>query len=413
MDTSSTNATPPLQQALHHSPGKYCAVVLLDRLGKTNDKLLRSALASLMKCLEETRVRPKNLHVLCAISPALAGSPDTRLPPLDNDTSRMPITQQDALLQISAMTRTDLLYALRICHSTLKSAFVCKDEIYGGQLRFDQEPFGFYHGNEDEQKDLNAVARITDGPMAGGSWLLYQLYRQDMQDFYAQSQAQQEDVMGAPVLNVPHSGPREYPASAHTRVAHAPGNQPVMIRRGFAYRHQGHEGTAFLAAAADPKGFSDTLQRMLAQDALLGFVQALQGGLYFVPPNADWLDASAPIARIPEDAERLPLRKPEGSDGRPVALNDYLVSAAFTRYIDLLRENALFEGPVGKMTFNPDILKLLQAINAVAAGAKLDTSPVTQGGDQPTIDELNQLVNTSLEDANLFNGVTGKYMTVG
>ena len=414
--SSSSNAPKPtipeLQPALRKRPGKYCAVVLLDRLDNQNDETLRRSLASLMRTLEQPTTLPNNLHVLCAVSPALIEAPEQQILPLQSSTFSMPLTQHDALLQVSATTRTDLIYALRICHGILQPTFRCVDEITGGQLRFDQEPFGFYHGNADEQQYLNEVARINQGPNAGGSWLLYQLYRQNMPAFYDQPEVAQEDVMGAPLLNTEPQPPRAYPNTAHTRVAHNPGKLPAMIRRGFAYRHRGHEGTAFIAAAADPKGFTVTLERMLKHDALLGFVEAVQGGLYFVPPNADRLYRNAPVVNIPATAQRLPLREPDTSQA-PVALNDYLVSAQFTAYIDTLRQHTFFDGPVGHMRFHPDIQRLLEAINAVSSGASLTEAPQTQGGDAAVQQTLLALMEGSLNDANLFNAVTGKYMTVG
>lgn len=411
--TVKNTALPNLQSALHHRPGKYCAVVLLDRKKAQQDKHVLHALASMMKCLQEPTMRPHNLHVLCAVSPRLAGQTEPVVLPLKKGCRQMPLTQNDALLQVSAMTRSDLLYALRLCQGILRPVMRCIDEILGGQLRFDQEPFGFYHGNEDELDQLHAVARIPEGPLAGGSWLLYQLYEQRLPEFYHQPVTAQEDVMGAPALNTPQTPPRKYPDSAHTRVAHHTGDHPAMVRRGFAYRHRGEEGTAFLAASANPERFKHTLTRMLERDALLNFTEALQGGVYFIPPNGDWLDPSAAAATPPADVSRLPLRPHTPPHDAPIALQDYTVSAHFTQYIDTLRAHTFFDGPVGNMHFHPDILTLLHAINAVSSGATLTAPPEIQGGDTPLVERLNTLMQDSLADANLFNAVTGKYMTVG
>ncbi len=412
-----------LQTALKASPGTHCAVSLY-KLNEGNDhNTLRTALAEVLKVFEQAQLIPENLHVVVAINPATIGHGEaTHVLPKKSARYTMPSTQCDALFQVSAMTHTDLLFALRIIEGLLASRMQGTTEILGAHLRYGQEPFGFYHGEEQPQEKLKQVAMIKEGQLAGGAWLLYQQYVQHLPAFYALNLKQQAKVMGAEPIAEHEIDTSLYPASSHTKVVSSPSELPQMVRRGFAFRHAHQEGSIFIAASNALAHFHDTLQRMVDIDAMLDFTETREGGVYFVPPNADWLDPSASTPDIPADARYLPLHQkghldlatsapPENT--KPIALQDYTVAKVFVDYLNALRANGLFTGPVGNQAFSPETGTLLKAINAVLAGAKLDNPPVTSGANPELLQTFNTLLEASLSSANRFNDVAQKYMTVG
>ncbi len=403
-----------VQSALYHRPGKHCAVGIFRlRNGQTQEHA-KFQIARLMNCFANPAQRPANLHVLCAINPALIQQPQAlALLPRYGRQQQMPSTQSDLLIQISAMTHTDLLFALRICHALLQALFTCQHEWLGGQLRYDQEPFGFYHADGEPPLPIDKVARITAGQLTNGSWILYQRYVQALAPFYQLSLDEQANIMGAESVAQQEVSTQAYPETAHTRVVQAPKRLPQMIRRGFAYRQQAQEGTAFIAASAELKNFAEVLDRMLERDALLEFSEAVEGGIYFAPPNAEWLCPDAGTPQLPNEAKYLPLHLQTEPDLPPLSLQDYTVASAFVEYLNTLRALGLFEGPIGEQQFAPEVRVMLQAINDFLAGGKLVKQPHVEHPDPATKAQLDRLLEESLAAANRFNSVARKYMTLG
>ena len=87
----------------------------------------------------------------------------------------------DVAIHVTGRARKDLLLGLRTLAS-LTSGLGTYREILGGEIMIGQEPAGFYSG-PDLSGDpitpdvIEAVAKITAGAQAGGTWLLYQEVR--------------------------------------------------------------------------------------------------------------------------------------------------------------------------------------------------------------------------------------------
>ena len=322
----------------------------------------------------------------------------------------MPSTQNDALIQVSAQAQTDLILALRIISHVLSESFTQTNELMGAQLRFNQEPFGFYHNESLKKSEIEGVAEIEEGELKGGSWLLFQKYEQALEPFFSKPEKERVDTMGARLVDTQPNAAKRYPETSHTRVAKGGSNKPLMARRGFSYRENGHEGTAFLAASKSTDFFTQTLNAMLEKDALLNFTNAVEGGIYFIPANGDALFPDAGTPETPSEAHYLYLKS---TDGNPIPVMDYTVMASFAAYLDLLRDGGLFEGKIGDQVFNPEVQELLHAVHEVLSGGKLKTPPITTNGNKKNIHNLDKLLNQTLDGANRFNSISGRYMTLG
>ncbi len=402
-----------LQKAFYHGTGNNNAVALYNLRPVHDFSSAMKAIAGLLNLFSSPEHMPSNLRVIVGINPSLKkelGNPAVL--PLSSEGYCMPDTQADVIVQAAAMTSSDALYALRIAMGVLSESFVCEEEVIGAKIRFRQEPFGFYHGSDVSNEDIDQIAAIETGDLAGGTWLLYQRYEQQLSPFFKLTVEEQCNTVGAESVAEADNNFEPYPDNAHTKVARAPKGKAVMVRRGFAYRKDAVEGTAFVAASKDFQHFSDTLHRMLAHDVMLSYTRAVEGGIYFAPPNGDWLVDNAGIPAIPDTTKTLLLYEKDTTEN-PIPIMDYTVVSAFVEYINTMRNNGLFVGEVGDMSFEPEVGKLLHAINAILAGAKVVSPIKLEGGDQSIEEQLNTLLNDSLAGANRFNQVAKKYMTVG
>ena len=140
-----------------------------------------------------------------------------------------------------------------------------------------------------------APPSCSTGPLAGASWLLYLRFQKDLERFGRLK------PRGPGARGGPHPRRRarhDPPAEAHIHRARASGagDNPLLIRRGFPFRHCGEEGLAFVSASADPDHYQRSLDALLGRwggqppDALLRYATAVGGGLYLAPPR-DWFHA--------------------------------------------------------------------------------------------------------------------------
>jgi hypothetical protein len=150
------------------------------------------------------------------------------------------------------------------------------------------------------------------------------------------------------------------------------------------------------------QGFNEPLKRMAGGDRLLGFADAVEGGLYFVPPDGKWPDASADAAPISPSAEELLVRK---MDGSVLNMAETLVTQHFVNLGDELVDDILYPDHI-----EPQAKQLLQAINQIAAGGTLESVSVI-GANPERTQQLNSLLDQSIKDAARFNEIAGRYIT--
>ncbi|HEX8434196.1 hypothetical protein [Archangium sp.] len=284
------------QEGLFHSPGAFSGIAVL-RLARD---IALPQLREVVSVLHGELAREKGLHAVLGVEPALlpeAAPPPPAPLPREGPTARFPSTQSQVLVQVSAVHREPLLWALRRTLALSRGVLVLEEEVLGGRIGEGREAFGFRDGLlRPTREQVRRTALVPSGPLAGASWLLYLRFQQDLERFGRLRPGAQERVVGRTREGELLVDP---PPEAHLlRVREAgAGENQGLIRRGFPFRHQGEEGLAFVAASADPGYYPRSLEALLGgngrpPDALLRYATAVGGGLYLAPPR-DWFHSPA------------------------------------------------------------------------------------------------------------------------
>ncbi|WP_257459448.1 Dyp-type peroxidase [Archangium lipolyticum] len=246
------------------------------------------------------------LHVVLGLESSLlreAPPAPPALLPRQGPTARFPSTQAHVLVQVSAEERERLLWSLRRVLALSQAVLSLEEEVLGGRIGEGRDAFGFRDGLlRPTPEQVRATALIPSGAMAGASWLLYLRFQQDLDLFSHLKPQAQERVVGRT-----HDGELvvDPPAEAHILRARAAGagENQLLIRRGFPFRHAGEEGLVFMAAAADPDAYRRSLDALLGAggqtpDAMLRYATAVSGGVYLAPP-LNWFHSAAPGGGVP------------------------------------------------------------------------------------------------------------------
>jgi len=404
------------QQACAHGPRRFNAVAVYKRAQGTNDGALRAAVGRLLCAVEGIEL--ETLNVLVGIGwSGLGGHPShaelkkqhpsipTMLAPLANAPTLRVDTQGDVLVQVAAETETDRLFALRLAEVLLAPEAELREEWFGVRRGLGREAFGYrdVHTRSEEYSRGGPLelALIKSGAAAGGGWLLYQRFNQNVGAFCALPDADRDDVMGID----PNGGAPRGPA---TRLGHVVlarkyrGKQKGwFVRRGFPYRERGEEGLCFLALAAAPESFTEAHDAMAGTggggtDALLAYVEAREGGVYFVPPSAEWIAPGVRPIALPHAVKDLERQAPLIlAELTPAAL-EYAMSA---------RKFGAFTGALGQEVIKPELRPSVEAANWLISQMS-STSP------SAAYAELAKLLAKSLAQANAANLEAGEYVTL-
>jgi putative iron-dependent peroxidase len=290
------------QEGLFQAPGAFSAVAVLRLSRNAALPQLNETVSALYAELSAAG----GLHTVLGLQPSLLpGAPaSSALLPREGPTARFPSTQSHVLVQVSANGRELMLWALRRVLALSQAVLYLEEEVLGGRIGEGRDAFGFRDGLlRPTPEQVQRTALVPSGPLAGASWLLYLRFQQDLERFGRLKPQAQERVVGRTRDGalVPDA-----PAEAHIHRARASGagENQLLIRRGFPFRHGGEEGLAFVSASADPEYYQRSLDALLGvggqtPDAMLRYARAVSGGLYLAPP-ANWLLApSSPREATP------------------------------------------------------------------------------------------------------------------
>ncbi|HEX5754145.1 MAG TPA: hypothetical protein VFZ09_48635 [Archangium sp.] len=289
------------QEGLFHAPGAFSAIAVL-RLSR-NEALPQ--LRETVRALYTELSAAGGLHTVLGLQPSLLpGAPAaSALLPREGPTARFPSTQSHVLVQVSANGRELLLWALRRVLALSQAVLYLEEEVLGGRIGEGRDAFGFRDGLlRPTREQVRRAALVPSGPLAGASWLLYLRFLQDLERFGRLKPQARERVVGrTPDGELVPDAPAE--AHLHRARASGAGENQLLIRRGFPFRHTGEEGLAFVSASADPQYYERSLDALLGvggqtPDALLRYARAVSGGLYLAPPT-NWFDASSSQRETP------------------------------------------------------------------------------------------------------------------
>jgi hypothetical protein len=97
--------------------------------------------------------------------------------------------------------------------------------------------------------------------------------------------------------------------------------------------------------------------------------------------------------------------------GKDPQLVTYPVAYTMLQYMIKVKELGAFDGPIGDMHLNPNLVALVKAIHTVLAGGAVEVVE-KQPGDPDVIKNLDYMLAKATEDANVINKKSGYYVTI-
>ena len=367
---------PVTQSAIYADAGRYPALAFYVSRNAENAEI-RAYAAALMD--EVAALGLQTERILVALSPCVLedhpdGIPAWNIEPSHAGDSGFEFAfgaeQELAVaVQVSAETPEDRVHALRLVKHVLESGgkLALSTEILSDVRTNYREAFGYPDnrtGHIEEHVD-GAALIDTNGAHDGASWIFYQQLVQDVPKFYTNTLDDRNSIVGIDLAGNAHD---VQPPADPTKISHVTLmrqknrdtriGDPFTVRRGFPFRaSNGDEGLIFLGAASRTSKFKALLQAMLGgetdtqHDALLDYMRADAGGVFFMPATSTWLRKRAPsvVVRIPAEIEAI--RRDQAG-----ALELYPFTPAALAYMDRVRDEIVFGNPIGRIDEvpNPD-----------------------------------------------------------
>ena len=227
-----------------------------------------------------------------------------------------PFRELTGAVHRAVSTPGDLLFHIRhermdVCFefaaqamSQLAGAATVTDEVHGFRYFDERDLLGFVDGTENPTGPPAEAAVIVDAEedpaFAGGTYVIVQRYRHDMDAWNALTVEEQERVIGREKLSNVELADDVKPSNSHVAVntiVEPDGTERQIVRENmpFGSLGSGESGTYFIGYAATPSVIELMLQRMFVgeppgnHDRILDFSTAETGNLFFVP-TVDFLD---------------------------------------------------------------------------------------------------------------------------
>ncbi|SDL69968.1 Dyp-type peroxidase [Microbacterium azadirachtae] len=223
--------------------------------------------------------------------------------PLDGPRHSAPSTPGDLLLHVRAH-HMDVCFELsRQVMDRLRGHAVVVDETHGFKYFDERDLLGFVDGTENPEGDAAPAAVLIadeDPDYAGGSYVIVQKYRHDLEAWGALPVEEQERAIGRSKLEDVEMPDAVKPINSHVHlntVVDADGVQRQILRDNMPFGELGTAefGTYFIGYAADPGVIEQMLRNMFLgsppgnTDRILDFSTAHTGTLFFTPA-LDFLD---------------------------------------------------------------------------------------------------------------------------
>lgn len=200
-------------------------------------------------------------------------------------------TQEDLFFWVHS-DRHDLDFDVaRAARRALSGIATLARETQSWVYRDSRDLTGFIDGTANPPvEEARTLAVVSDGPGAGGSFVLTQRYVHDLDGFAALSVAEQEAVIGRTKPDSVESDP--HPSGSHLSrvVIERDGEELEIFRRSVPYGDSEEAGLYFLAFSDTLDIFDTMLQRMYGatadgeHDRLMDFSRPASGAYYFAPP---------------------------------------------------------------------------------------------------------------------------------
>ena len=203
----------------------------------------------------------------------------------------LPATQHDVVLWLTGSGYDTVFDLSRGIATALADVAVVANEMVGWPYHHDRDLTGFIDGTENPSLlEAPAVVTVPDGPGAGSSVVLFQVWRHDTAAWESLGVYGQEQAMGRTKDDSTEFAPEDMPASAHVArtTVEVDGEEQRIFRRNVAYGGVTDHGTAFVGFARDQWRLAEMLRRMAGatdrvRDGLTHWLVPLTGAYYTVP----------------------------------------------------------------------------------------------------------------------------------
>ena len=215
-----------------------------------------------------------------------------------------PNTPFDLFFQLRA-DRLDVAYiAGQKVMALLAGLVELKDERQGFRYLELRDMTGFVDGTENPQgEDRSAVALVSAGQFAGGSYLHVQHYRHKLARWEKLAIKDQEQIYGRTKPDDIEFASEQKAPTAHTKRANLKddaGNSMEILRQSLPWGTAKAQGLVFISCCHTPVHFTRILESMYQADAqghfdhLMLFTQAETGAAFFAP-SEEWLSSKGDL----------------------------------------------------------------------------------------------------------------------
>lgn len=258
--------------------------------------------------------------------------------PLDGGRHAAVATPGDLFFHIRAATMDLCWEVASLVVGRLDGAATVIDETHGFRYFDERDLLGFVDGSENptgSAAEVTVTVGAEDHAFAGGSYVIVQKYRHDMDAWNALAVEEQERVIGRAKLSNVEMPDDVKPSNSHVAlntIVEADGTQRQILRENMPFGTLGlaEFGTYFVGYSATPSVTELMLQHMFLgdppgnYDRILDFSTAVTGNLFFVP-TADFLDDPPPSPGEDEDVAASPVAHSPAPDEN--VANDAAVDA--------------------------------------------------------------------------------------
>ncbi|MGY1602152.1 Dyp-type peroxidase [Geodermatophilus sp. SYSU D00815] len=214
----------------------------------------------------------------------------------------MPATQHDAWVWVAGGDRSAVFDNTRLVLDQLRDVADVAREVTGWLYHHDRDLTGFIDGTENPSLlEAPGVVAVPEGPGAGSSVVLFQVWRHDTRAWESLGVGGQERAMGRTKADSIELDEDDMPPSAHVArtTVERDGVEYPIFRRNVAYGGVTDHGTAFVGFARDRWRMHEMLRRMAGaddriRDGLTHWLVPLSGSYYTVP-SVESLARFAPV----------------------------------------------------------------------------------------------------------------------
>ncbi|MGE5525826.1 MAG: Dyp-type peroxidase [Rhodospirillaceae bacterium] len=213
-------------------------------------------------------------------------------PPMSGPGCAVPSTQESVWVRLCGRDRGVVFDYARAVRQLLGDAFTLSGTLDTFTYHGGRDLTRFEDGTENPKDDKAVEAAIvSEGPLAGSSYLAVQQWVHDLDRFEGFSEEARDNIIGRSAKT--NDELEDAPPSAHVKRSAQESFEPpaFMLRRSMPWAGVETEGLEFVAFVNSLDKFTRMMRRMTGLedgvvDGLFSFSRPVTGGYYWCPPAA-------------------------------------------------------------------------------------------------------------------------------